>query len=223
MPRPFRQIRIDLARLDALMKLAGELVVARNRLVELARAPTDPELVQVGERISRLVGAVQAEVLAARLTPVSEVFERFPRVVRDLARDLGQAGAARGRGRRHRARPRGARRAGRSAGAPGPERGRPRHRAAARAGARRGSRPRDGSGSSAVAGAEQRGASGWRTTAAASTARASWRRRGPRAWWSREPRALTDDQLLRVLARPGFSTARGGERRVGPWGRAWTW
>ena len=85
-----RQIRIDLARLDALMKLAGELVVARNRLVELARESTDPELGQLGERISRLVGAVQSEVLEARLTPVREVFDRFPRVVRDLARDLGR-------------------------------------------------------------------------------------------------------------------------------------
>jgi two-component system chemotaxis sensor kinase CheA len=85
-----RQIRIDLARLDALMKLAGELVVARNRLVDVAREANDPELVQLGERISRLVGAVQGEVLEARLTPVREVFERFPRVVRDLARDLGK-------------------------------------------------------------------------------------------------------------------------------------
>lgn len=85
-----RQIRIDLTRLDALMKLAGELVVARNRLVELARGSSDPELGQVGERISRLVGAVQSEVLEARLTPVREVFDRFPRVVRDLARDLGR-------------------------------------------------------------------------------------------------------------------------------------
>jgi len=85
-----RQIRIDLARLDALMKLAGELVVARNRLVELARGSTDPELGQLGERISRLVGSVQSEVLEARLTPVREVFDRFPRVVRDLARDLGR-------------------------------------------------------------------------------------------------------------------------------------
>jgi two-component system chemotaxis sensor kinase CheA len=86
----FRQIRIDLARLDALMKLAGELVVARNRLLELARDQGHPELSQLGERISRLVGAVQGEVLEARLTPVHEVFERFPRVVRDLARDLGK-------------------------------------------------------------------------------------------------------------------------------------
>jgi len=85
-----RQIRIDLGRLDALMKLAGELVVARNRLLDLARDAGDPELIQLGERISRLVGAVQGEVLEARLTPVREVFERFPRVARDLARDLGK-------------------------------------------------------------------------------------------------------------------------------------
>ena len=44
----------------------------------------------MSERIARLVSAMQAEVLAARMTPVGEVFERFPRLVRDLSRDLGK-------------------------------------------------------------------------------------------------------------------------------------
>jgi two-component system chemotaxis sensor kinase CheA len=50
----------------------------------------DPALVELADRISRLVSGMQAEVIASRMTPVGEVFERFPRLVRDLARDLGK-------------------------------------------------------------------------------------------------------------------------------------
>lgn len=85
-----RQIRVELERLDALMKLGGELVVARNRLADLAARLGDPELLGLNDRLSRLVGRVQSEVIAARMTPVREVFERFPRVVRDLGRELGK-------------------------------------------------------------------------------------------------------------------------------------
>ena len=83
-----RQIRIDLPRLDALMKQVGELVVAKNRLAILASEASDPTLAEVSERIARLVSVMQGEVIAARMTPVGEVFERFPRLVRDLSRDL---------------------------------------------------------------------------------------------------------------------------------------
>lgn len=85
-----RQIRIDLARLDRLMKLGGELVVARNRLLDVAAAMGDPDLKGLSDRIARLVGEMQGEVIAARMTPVSEVFDRFPRLVRDLGRELGK-------------------------------------------------------------------------------------------------------------------------------------
>ena len=85
-----RQIRVDLARLDALMKQVGELVVAKNRLAAIAVGSGDSGLAEVSDRVTRLVAAMQAEVLAARMTPVGEVFERFPRLVRDLARDLGK-------------------------------------------------------------------------------------------------------------------------------------
>ena len=87
---PARQIRVDLGRLDALMKQVGELVVAKNRLGALASGSPDTELDEVSDRIARLVSDMQAEVIAARMTPVGEVLERFPRVVRDLARDLGK-------------------------------------------------------------------------------------------------------------------------------------
>ena len=85
-----RQIRVDLRRLDAMMKQVGELVVARNRLVDLALRRADPELEATAERVARLVSGLQTEVIQARMTPVGEVFERFPRLVRDLARDLGK-------------------------------------------------------------------------------------------------------------------------------------
>jgi two-component system, chemotaxis family, sensor kinase CheA len=89
-PGQSRQIRVDLGRLDTLMKQVGELVVAKNRLGVLAVESADPALVEVGDRIARLVSDMQAEVIAARMTPVGEVLERFPRLVRDLARDLGK-------------------------------------------------------------------------------------------------------------------------------------
>jgi two-component system, chemotaxis family, sensor kinase CheA len=87
---PSRQIRVDLGRLDALMKHVGELVVAKNRLGALSTESGDPTLLELSGRISRLVSAMQGEVLASRMTPVGEVFERFPRLVRDLSRELGK-------------------------------------------------------------------------------------------------------------------------------------
>jgi two-component system chemotaxis sensor kinase CheA len=85
-----RQIRVDLRRLDALMSQVGELVVAKNRLGVYAAASSDPRLGELSDRLARLVSGMQAEVIAARMTPVGEVFDRFPRLVRDLARDLGK-------------------------------------------------------------------------------------------------------------------------------------
>ncbi len=85
-----RQIRVDLGRLDRLMKQVGELVVAKNRLNVMAAQSDDGGLAELSDRISRLVSGMQTEVIASRMTPVGEVFERFPRLVRDLARDLGK-------------------------------------------------------------------------------------------------------------------------------------
>jgi len=86
---PARQIRVDLQRLDAMMKQVGELVVARNRLLDLVRGDGS-ELAELAGLVSRLVSDLQSEVVAVRMTPVGEVFDRFPRLVRDLARDLGK-------------------------------------------------------------------------------------------------------------------------------------
>jgi two-component system chemotaxis sensor kinase CheA len=85
-----RQIRIDLSRLDAIMNLVGELVVAKGRLGDVADEDGSPELRAVSARIGRIANELYGEVMQARLTPVWQVFDRFPRVVRDLARQLGR-------------------------------------------------------------------------------------------------------------------------------------
>ena len=83
-----RHIRVDLRRLDALMDLIGELVTARGRLNELAVRFRDPAMDDVAIQISRLSADLQSEIIQARMTPVWQVFDRFPRLVRDVAREL---------------------------------------------------------------------------------------------------------------------------------------
>jgi two-component system, chemotaxis family, sensor kinase CheA len=85
-----RQVRVDLQRLDRLVHAVGELVVARNRLAAIADRDIGSELEQVSGRISALVAGLQSGVLGARMAPVAEVFDRYPRMVRDLARELGK-------------------------------------------------------------------------------------------------------------------------------------
>ena len=83
-----RHIRVDLRRLDALMDLIGELVTAKGWLNELAAERRDPAIDDVAIQVSRLSADLQAEIIQARMTPVWQVFDRFPRLVRDVARQL---------------------------------------------------------------------------------------------------------------------------------------
>jgi len=96
-----KHIRVDLRRLDALMDLIGELVTARGRLNELAArwSSRDPAIDDVAIQISRLSSELQAEIIQARMTPVWQVFDRFPRLVRDVARQLGKQVAFRVEGK----------------------------------------------------------------------------------------------------------------------------
>ncbi len=85
---PAAQVRVDLARLDRVVNLGGELSVMAHRLAaELARRD-DPALAAAGHALDLLVTELQEQVLRVRMAPVSEVFERFPRAVRDLAKHL---------------------------------------------------------------------------------------------------------------------------------------
>ncbi|MGE5803815.1 MAG: chemotaxis protein CheA [Gemmatimonadota bacterium] len=96
-----RHIRVDLRRLDTLMDLIGELVTERGRLNELATrwSARDPEIDEVAIQISRLSADLQNEIIQARMTPVWQVFDRFPRLVRDVARQLGKQVAFRVEGK----------------------------------------------------------------------------------------------------------------------------
>lgn len=85
-----RYVRIDLRRLDGLMNLMGELVIARGRLEQTVAAHGDPALQDATAAVSRLIGEMQSGILSSRMVPVWQVFDRFPRVVRDAARSLGK-------------------------------------------------------------------------------------------------------------------------------------
>lgn len=88
--RAARQVRVNLERLDSLLNQVGELVVARNHLSAIADREIGSDLERVSGRIAGLVSGLQAGVLQARMAPVDEVFDRFPRMVRDLGRALGK-------------------------------------------------------------------------------------------------------------------------------------
>jgi two-component system chemotaxis sensor kinase CheA len=94
-----RHIRVELGRLDSLMDLIGELVTVRGRLNELAASARDPAIDDVAIQVSRLSRELQDEIIQARMTPVWQVFDRFPRLVRDLARELGKQVAFRVEGK----------------------------------------------------------------------------------------------------------------------------
>lgn len=85
-----RHVRIELSRLDRLLDLVGELVIVRARLQTVADGLRHPALHEAMREASRLVGDLQAEVMTSRLVPVGQVFDRFPRLVRDVARRLGK-------------------------------------------------------------------------------------------------------------------------------------
>jgi two-component system chemotaxis sensor kinase CheA len=83
-------VRVDTHRLDTLVDAAGELVLVRNRLSNLApRGTNDPMERAIGE-LERVAEDLQNAVLRMRMQPVGKLFSRFPRIVRDLARQLGK-------------------------------------------------------------------------------------------------------------------------------------
>lgn len=85
-----RHVRIELARLDALLDLVGELVIVRGRLQSLIAQQGDAALRETMDEATRLIGDLQSEIMTSRLVPVGQVFDRFPRLVRDVARSLNK-------------------------------------------------------------------------------------------------------------------------------------
>ncbi|MEC0665164.1 chemotaxis protein CheA [Priestia flexa] len=85
-----KTIRVNIDRLDSLMNLFEELVIDRGRLEQISKDLNNQELEETVERMSRISGDLQSIILNMRMVPVETVFNRFPRMVRQLAKDLGK-------------------------------------------------------------------------------------------------------------------------------------
>jgi two-component system chemotaxis sensor kinase CheA len=93
-----RMVRVDIGRLDEMMNLVGELVIDRGRLAQVLRElsgrlsgdPALDSLAEIAQHLGRVSDDLQEQVMLARLLPIENVFNRFPRMVRDLARKSGK-------------------------------------------------------------------------------------------------------------------------------------
>lgn len=83
-------VRVDTARLDGLVNAAGELVLVRNRLTMLAGEGQGEAMNRAVAELERVAADLQNAVLRMRMQPIGKLFQRFPRIVRDLARQLGK-------------------------------------------------------------------------------------------------------------------------------------
>jgi len=95
-PAHSSMVRVDFAKLDHLLNLVGELIVHRTKLSELARQVADavplagPQLLEAMHQVAGVSTQLQETIMDVRMLPLRYVFERFPRLVRDLARQQGK-------------------------------------------------------------------------------------------------------------------------------------
>ncbi|NEX20135.1 chemotaxis protein CheA [Thiorhodococcus mannitoliphagus] len=90
MPAGESSVRVDTQRLDEIMNLVGELVLVRNRMTMLRARTEDDEIGKAIGSLALVTSDLQTAVMKTRMQPIKKVFSRFPRVVRDLARNLGK-------------------------------------------------------------------------------------------------------------------------------------
>jgi len=83
-------VRVQVGLLDALFNLAGELIINKNRLDNILAGTADKKLKAALASMEHNISELQENVSAARLVPVGEIFQKFPRMVRDLAREAGK-------------------------------------------------------------------------------------------------------------------------------------
>ena len=84
-------IRVDVRLLDNLMTLVGELVLARNQIVQLVTEQDDTTLIATSQRLSLITTELQEGAMKTRMQPIGNVWSKFPRVVRDLAAACNKA------------------------------------------------------------------------------------------------------------------------------------
>ncbi|BCO09007.1 ATPase [Desulfolithobacter dissulfuricans] len=88
--KPDTTIRVNVSLLDQLMNLAGELVLSRNQLLQTITSGDVRNAEAVGQRIDLVTSELQEAIMLTRMQPIGNVFNKFPRVVRDLAKKLGR-------------------------------------------------------------------------------------------------------------------------------------
>ncbi len=83
-------IRVDVGLLDKLMNLVGELVLARNQVLQFSASLEDPALVGPTQRLNLITTELQEGVMKTRMQPIGNVWSKFPRIVRDVAQSCGK-------------------------------------------------------------------------------------------------------------------------------------
>ena len=85
-----RTIRLDVSLLDQLMNLVGELVLARNQILQFANNTEESGLLATSQRLNLITTELQEGVMKTRMQPIGNIWSKFPRTVRDLALDCGK-------------------------------------------------------------------------------------------------------------------------------------
>ena len=83
-------LRVEVANLDRLMNLAGELVLARNQLLQYAAGVNETSFTPILQRLNLITTELQEGVMKTRMQPIGTLWSKFPRIVRDLARSCGK-------------------------------------------------------------------------------------------------------------------------------------
>jgi len=81
-----QSVRVSIERLDSLMNLVGELIINKIRLMQLASTYKLNVLEETLASLNRLTNDLQEEIMASRMVPIEQIFNRFPRMIRDLAK-----------------------------------------------------------------------------------------------------------------------------------------
>ncbi len=88
--RTSKTVRVDIERLDVLMNLVSELIIIKSRIEGFAKKYNDRQYEESIEYLERITTSLHDAVMKVRMVPVERVFSRFPRMMRDLARELGK-------------------------------------------------------------------------------------------------------------------------------------
>jgi two-component system chemotaxis sensor kinase CheA len=83
-------VRVDVDLLDGLVQLVGELVLTRNQILQRTETADDVELVRASQRLDLVASELQESVMRTRMQPIGQVWSKMPRIVRDLAHQLGR-------------------------------------------------------------------------------------------------------------------------------------